>query len=808
MILGIRDFTYALRLLSKSPGFTLLTVAVMAAGIGLCLYMYSILNIFFYEPLAFDDGEDIVRLWQAPNGTTNFGKMHPLDYEEVKEQVNGFSEIVAFDNRSLSVVGRDGAVRYKGTAVEPNFFQFTRTKPILGRDFTPRDAYEGAEPVMVLSYEMWQSKFHGDESALDETLRLDGVPHRIIGVMPEGYHFPQSAEFWMPLKKDPTRTSRKEPGRRYHGAARLGDGISIDEANRQLALTMSRIEQQHPETNSNIGMVAANYKGVPSPAMIYPMQFSAALILILASLNVGNLLFSRAIERSKETAIRAALGAPRWVLVRQMLMESAIICFLGGLIGLFFVGWGLEVAGELFRSRFIADRPPFWWDFSIDFSIIKWCIIFVLFTILVTGGLPAWRNSGDDFNSVLRDGTRGALGKRAGRLSGLLVISEIFVSITVLLAASMLIITSYKLSNAEIGADIENKFIGKVSLPAKLYDTPEKKAQYAMLAQSRLENSTGIGNVMVAFSLPGDGGQAQAYAIDGLEYSQDQGYPRVNYIVQSIGSLPKFGIDLIEGRYFNNADRGLDKQTIIVTDSFAKQNFENESAIGKRIRIVSNDNGENEWLTIVGVVSHVAYGNPFGERSKVGAIFRPYAQSPTADLHFILEMKAARSIVVNTFRDKLASIDPGLPAFRFETFAQRRDRFAGGLTFISRTFLIVGIVAVLLAASGIYGVTSNTIQQRTREIGVKRALGALDWRITTEFLRKGFYQFLWGAIPGLAIGCAIGFAMSKQQGIPVTELILIPFPLVLAIAGVVLVSTYLPTQRALEIMPSDALRYE
>ena len=572
---------------------------------------------------------------------------------------------------------------------------------------------------------------------------------------------------------------------------------------------MQRIATQYPDTNAGKTAFVSSFKGNPSGPFVQSMRLIAILILLLASLNVGNLLYSRAIERSKETAIRAALGAPRWVLLRQMLLESTIICSIGGLVGLLFVGWFLQVSGEVFRARFIADRPFFWMDFSVDAFTIKLCLLFVVLTIFVTGFIPAWKNSGANFNSVLRDGTRGSLSKRAGFLNRALVIGEIFISLTVLLIAGMLIISNYRMTHTPIGADTSNKFIGKILLPNADYNTPEKQALYVKTLQERLENTTGIGGVMIANVLPGDNGSIMpSLAIEGTEYATETSYPKANYIIKSVGALEKFGIDLVEGRYFNNSDRGLDKATIIVTESFAKRQFPNESPLGKRLRLIENANDTFEWLTIVGVVKHTSFGEVLSDQARLGAIFRPYSQAPVVEFHVVMEMKAEIPAVLSSFRSQLASLDPNLPAFRFETYEGRRKRFSGSFTFLSQVFLIFGVVAVFIAATGIYGLTSNTVNQRAQEIGVKRAMGALESRIIKEYLLTGVKQLLWGGVPGLLLGGAIGIAMSKQLGVALSDLMLLPLPLVLIIVGVVLFSTYLPTSRVLNLSPSQALRRE
>jgi predicted permease len=531
--------------------------------------------------------------------------------------------------------------------------------------------------------------------------------------------------------------------------------------------------------------------------------------LLLASVNVGNLLLSRAIERGKETAIRVALGAPRLRLISQMLWESIIICFVGGLIGLLVLAWGLGIMGPV-TDAFFLDRVSFWWQFGVDGYTLRLVFLVVFGTILVTGLLPAWKNSGSDFNSVLRDGTRGALGKKAGRLNRILVISEIFLSMIVLMVAGVILVGSYLLNFADYGVNPDGILSAEVQLNDANYDTSEKQVQFARTLQSRLETSEGIGRVMISTAFPGDYSESSAIAIDGNEYTQEgtSNYPRANYIAVMPDTLTTLGVELKGGRYFNSGDDGLDKGTVIVTESFVSNYLPNGSPIGKRIRLVDGKNDTANWLTIVGVVKHTVQGPANDARGRLPSVFRPFTQAPRQQMEIALQMKSDKAAVTRTLRETLSSIDPKLPAYRIETLAKKIDRHSAPLKFVSTLFLLFGIATVFLAASGIYGVLSNTINQRTQEIGIKRALGAMDDRITKEFLMTGFKQLLWGGVPGLLAGGAMGFGMSKVIGIGNDHLIIITITLLTIIGTVVMLATYLPTKRALQMEPSAALRHE
>jgi len=488
-----QDFKYAVRLLAKKPGFTILTTLVMATGIGLSVYLFSFFN-FLFGDLPFKDGESIVVI----SASENFDSLSIHDYLDIRNNVKGLSQFGAYNEQNVNIIGRDGARRYSASHTESNMFQITNTLPVLGRTFSVEEDQVGAENVVVVGFDIWKNQYGGDKDILDKIVQIDGESHRIIGVMPEGYYFPGTAEVWLPLRKDANKLSRDET-ENIRGLAHIDDGFSKQEINLQLSVIMQRIEQQYPKTNHRI---SAYIDSLPMSSVaggitvVYSMQVVAILILVLASINVGNLLLSRAVERSKETAIRVALGAPRARLIGQMLWESIIICTLGGVIGLLMVAWGLEITQGI-TAGFFSGKMPFWWVFNVDAFTIKLFIAFVVSTILVTGLLPAWKNSGEDFNDALRDGTRGALSKKSGRLNKILVISEILISLIVLIGASVMVLSSYVRTHADIGVETDGILVADVALSDSRYDIASKKSQFINTLQSRLENSTGVRDVMI-----------------------------------------------------------------------------------------------------------------------------------------------------------------------------------------------------------------------------------------------------------------------------------------------------------------------
>lgn len=805
----MQDLSYAFRLLAKKPGFTALTTLVMAAGIGLSVYMFSFFHAILYKDLSFKDGESLVVISATINGTHDNALLSPHDFYQIRSNVKGLTEYSSYYNKDAIVVSRDGARRYPAIVSETNMFALTRVKPALGRVFVEEEGKAGAAHVVVIGHDIWQNQFGGNSNVITQSIRINGENHQIIGVMPQGYFFPNKAQLWLPNKEDPTQISRGQ-GNEVHGLAHIKPNISLKEIEQELAIVMQRIQQQYPETNNGIGAYAVSLPGSGASdgqPVIYTMHIVAILILALASINVGNLLLSRAVERSKETAIRVALGAPRYRLISQMLWESTIICVLGGVIGLLVMAWGLEIT-EGIVATFFVDPPAFWWKFGLDAFTIKLFLIIVIFTIIVTGVLPAWKNSGGDFNAVLRDGTRGALGKKSGRLNKLLVISEIFISMTVLIAAAVMVYASYAQSNADIGAETDNILTAKVLLPKSNYADAKQQIKFAKTLQSHIEHTNSIDEVIITTALPGNFGPEARFAIEGFEYTtkSNLSYPLMNNIALMPNSMRKLGVALKQGRYFNNGDDGLEKKSVIVSESFAQKYFPKQSVLGKRVRMVTEENNKVDWLTIVGVVENTLQGER--ETKSLPSVFRPFTQAPSNYMTIAMKMKTDQKSVTQALRKAMMVIDPELPSYRIESYLQTVERITAPITFISNLTALFALAAVVLAASGIYGVMSNTISQRTHEIGIKRALGADERLITQEFLLSGLKLLLIGGIPGIFAGGFMGFGMGQMFGTDNSILITIAIIMTTIVGAVVLFATYLPTQKALQFEPSQALHYE
>ena len=803
------DLRYTFRSMIKRFRFTLLTIFVMATGLGLSVYLFAMLHVQVFQDLPIKDGESLVQIYAKKDGTKTARNNHLHDMYEIRNNVKSLVEFGIFRNVDLNVTAKDGARRHKVVLSEPNIFQISRTKPLHGRTFSQAENQVGSENVVVIGHNFWMNYFTGDVNAIGQLLRINGEQHKVVGIMPENYYFPLNADLWLPLREDAEKIPRDEAGNVY-GLAHIKSGFKNEDVNKEINLVMKRLEERYPRTNGGVGAYAESIPRAAAGDGIvigYSLQLIAFLILVLAAINVGNLLLARTIERGKETAIRIALGAPRSRLIGQILLETLIICVIGAILGIFALKWGLDLTEQI-TSSYSIDRPPFWWDFSLDQYALTLAAAFFFLTIIIVSIFPVWKSFKMDFNAALRDGTRGAQGRKDGRLNRILVMSEIFVTLMVLIAASVMGFVNQRALNADYGVNTSNAITAQLMLPEANYNDVVSQNQFIDTLHSRLENSEGINSAVVASRLPGEYTAALDVAIDGFEYSTEDSYAEVNYLATTTDTFKNLEVPLVSGRYFDSSDRGSDKATVVVSASFADRFFANDSAVGKRLRFVSEDNEDFQWLTIVGVVSHTIQGSSFSPRGKLPVVFRPISQAPVRNLSIGIKTSLSLEASTKVLREAVASLSPDLPVFKVETYDEKIERHIRPLAFITNVFLAFGLAAAVLAGSGIYGVLSNAILRKTQEIGVKRAFGAQDKAIYKEFFGHALKQYLIGGIPGALLGALMGFGMMQVFPVFLADVLIISFIVMVLVLGVVLLATYIPTKQALSMEPVDAIRYE
>ena len=826
------DIKYAARLLFKKPAFTALTVLIVAVGLGLTLYTYSLLNNLVFKPLVVDGERPVIAL-EAQFDYSHLSRRAADPYHLLRayNELDMLDEFGFYEDYTALVGGSHSsadkkAKMYNATFASWNIFEFAGVQPIYGRGFKEQDLDTGAEPVIILSYKVWQSYFAGDERVIDTMVPVDAVPTRIIGVMPAGFSFPVAAEIWLPLSRaeiSPTEQSRAS----LYAFGYIKANVSM--ARLQLALDdiSKDIIKNLPEDlswragNNGKYLVALPFKeaGIMQYYTIFIAMFVVTfLILLLACINVANLLLARVNERYKEIAIRVALGVPRKRLILQMLWESIFICSVGGFLAVLLAIWGLDISNSVFDSTYAVNNlKPFWWQVSIDSNSIIVLIITVIAMILVTGFIPARRALSGDFNAVLRDGTRGALGKKAATASQALVISEILLSCVVLIMATIILSTSYAASKADYGVETENRLTARLQLPPTNYDVRYdteheeadrlKRTTFYYKLKAELEQQVNIESVAFMTQFPGTGGGTSHFEIEGRAAPVYNENPYSNNEVVGKDSWRAVGMKIIEGRDFDHRDVGMEVRSIIINESIARDFFPDGDAIGKRVRR-SGRNRVGDWNTIIGVVSDTFHGTTMDSSS---ASYNSYHLMDSFGLpnvgiaiHYTGTEQRTREVLL----DAVDKVDGDVGVYHLQSYDSMIKQPMLLVSAVSKVFLLCGIIAVFLAASGIYAVASNSILQRTQEIGVRRALGSSDSKIMRLFMKQASKQLILGLIVG--IGCSIALVkyMSETMIINMNSYFISLFGVPIMIVAIVMFATFIPTRKVVQMEPSEALHHD
>lgn len=821
------DIKYSARLLNKKPIFTALTVSIVAIGLGLTLYAFSLLNSLLFTPLSFADNEPIYAVEGIYDHThLQRERADAVDLNNLKNDKTLFKDMGLYTEGITFVGGAgEGLRKFNSTYVSWNLFDFTGVKPMLGRALEPSDHNDGAEQVLVLGYGMWRSYFNSNPNVIGMIVPIDGSdPARVVGVMPEGFAFPSIAQMWQPLPKDLYNPTEREKGRLF-AYAKLADGVSLRQAQIALDDVSLKLSQTLPEDQRGI-VRNGKYLTIESfkkanitqyYGMFLALAVVAVLILALACINVGNLLLARVNERVKEVAIRVALGVPRKRLILQMLLESVFICSLGGFIAILLAGWGLDVTNQVFDSTYEVDKlRPFWWSLGLDANALVMLFVAITVMVLTTGFMPAWRSLNGDFNAVLRDGTRGALGKRAVKTTKILVISEILLSAVVLIMATILLVSSYAAGKADYGVKTERRLTAQLQLPFKDYPIRnDTEFEYQdILARSKvfydlkssLESRDDIHSTIYMSSLPGTGGGTSHFEIEGREAPVYNENPYANNEGVSRDSWHALDMQIVAGRDFDHRDIEEGARTIIINESIAKAFFPDGDAVGTRIRQVFR-NFERDWMTIIGVVSDTFHGTKMEFSS---ASYNAYnvmdswgmTRVMTA-IHYSGSQKQAEQALLEAARQ----INLNVGVYHVQSYDAMVEKPILLISAVSKIFLLCGLVAAFLAASGIYAVAANSIQQRTQEIGMRRALGSTDGRIMGLFMKQASWQLAVGLSIGVAISLWLLSFMSQTMIFNDWGYWLGMFGMPIVIIATVLFATYIPTRKVVQMEPSDALHH-
>lgn len=804
-----QDGGYAIRMMRKNPAFTIAAVLTIALGIGANTAIFSVVYGVLLKPLPYGNGDELVHLKQvasrvAPQGNFPFSEKEKLDFEAQTKTLSGVAE---YHSMAFILIG-DEPQRVQTGVVSPHFFDLFQIRPILGRGFTAEDDKHGAgEGVLMLTYRFWQRSFNGDRSIINRKFQMNNRPHIVIGVLPPLPGYPDENDVYMPVSHCPFRSAQQtrenRNGRMVNLYARLKPGATLEQARAEAATIASRLEKEYPQSYpANLGYTASADEVRRELTQDARLTFTvllgtAGFVLLIACANVANLALARVLRREREIGIRAAMGASRTRLVRQLLTESAILSLLGGALGLA-IAWSGQSMLVQFASRFTPRAD----EITMDATVLLFTLGVSLLSGLIFGALPAL-SSAENVSAALREGgrTTGSVGRHRAR--GVLLVSQVAFSFVLLIGAGLMMRSLVKLLQVNPGFSTENVLAARVALNFTKYNTPDLSRAFFRTLQEKLEGQPGIVSVGITSNypmMPGAQPGNQRVLLEG-QTAADPDIRTADPRVASPGYFRTIGMPLVSGRWFTPQDQPDSPPVAIVNQAFAQKFFPGEDAVGKRI----STNLGNAWMEIVGVVADVRHYGP--GQAVAAEVYRPLEQIGFSN-RVLLRSSGSAIAMAEVLRRVVREIDPHQPVEQFRTLEQARsDSIANPRLTASLMGLFAGL-ALLITITGIAGVMVLSVNQRTHEIGIRMALGASPGKV----LRMVMGQGLLLVIAGLAIGVFGALWLTKLM----TQLLFAVEPTdVVTFVGVsavlllcAAIACWLPARRAATIDPMIALRTE
>ena len=829
-----RDLRIGLRVLVKERTFCALAVAVLALGICGVTTMFSVVNGVMLRGFAFPNADRLASANFIDPSSVNFfgvnGQISSMDFQELVPEQRSFEMMSAYLNGSTVNVTVNGKPqRYTGAYTTENFLRILGVSPIVGRDFTADDNKRGAEKVALIGYGVWQRDFGGVPEIAGTSVRINGKPATIIGVLPKGFAFPTNEELWIPLFSEFPPLPRNDP--RANNPAVLGllkPNVTFDEANAEFTALARRFASAYPATNKpfNTGRVEPlikTFTPLPLRGTLLTMLGFCVGVLLIACVNVMNMQSARATLRAKELAIRSSLGASRMRLINQMLTESALVAGLGAAIGIALAYGATDWLQATIRS--LDNPPPAYISFDVDGVVLAVTVGATVLAALASGLLPAWISSRTDTNAVLRDGGRGSTSRAVTLISRGLVVFQIVVTCVLLIGSLLQVRSILKQQTIDYGYDTGGVMSARMGLMDGDYPSQDARRLFYdrllrdLPAVPEFEAAALTNRFRMVFS------GVVPIEIEGRDYKENRDRPQANN--EQIGGafFQVTGQRLLEGRAFSENDVDAWQPVAIVNAAFARKHFGGDSALGRRFRTMTNNGTQpGVWRTIVGVVSTVRMLGPFNNPNVddsgyyvpfYSSVAGPALKEPLVSQFatVVVKPRGGRRAdqLATTLRREIAKADPNLPLYFVGTPRSQIDGFVAQNRIVATMFTVFGAVAILLASVGIYGVMSFAVNQRRQEFGVRMALGAADRQILGMVLRQGVLQIALGLTVGLALAFALATAL--RAGIQSTLFVTARDPLtygsVFAIVTLVsLIATFVPAHRATRVDPMVTLRAE
>jgi len=801
-----QDVRYSLRQLLKHKGFTVVAVLTLALGIGVNTAMFSVLNTFLFRSLPYPQSDRLVRVFRTSPHSQSWPHSNANFFDQ-REQNTVFDKMAAYNfaSRNLAEQGQT-AERLLSLAGTEDFFPMLGVAPALGRTFKPEEFEAGADNVVVLTDRFWARRFGSDPNIIGRTIQLDGKTVEIIGVMPPGFDHPilwGPIDIWQPLAF--SKEQRANRGTNYLSSfGRLKPGVTIEQAEQSMITLAANIGKQNSANEGESLRLEPLQRSMSDSIGRTVMWFTfglAGFVLLIACANLANLQLVRTTARSRELAVRAALGAARMRLLRHSLTESIVVALIGGAISLV-----VAIAGVQFISnRLFNDLPGA--SVQLDYKVFGFALLCSVLTGVLFGTVPAWFASRADINLALRENSRGSTaGKSQHRLRHTLIVGEVAFAMVLLAAAGLFLRGLHRFINADPGWRVDGLVTAQMSLRGEKYADHKQRVAFLTALENRLRTLPGVQHAAIGGSQPAYGFQSSnSFLVEGRPEPPPEKMPEIFVEPVSSDYFATLGARLQQGRTFNESDVADHPRVVIINESTARTFWPNESPIGKR---VSDAGRERTYAEVVGVINDLAFPADLGEPYTRFQSFVPVAQAAPGYLTLVVRTSSNAEAFGNTLRNAVAELDPSLPVYRIRTVQTAIDQGLGSISLLGSLLGAFAVVGLILAAIGIYGVVSYTVVQRTGELGIRMALGAQARDVLWLVLGKGAVLVLVGAVLGVASAYGVSRLLTSLiPSLPTRD------PLVLVLTAVVLIAVallacYIPARRATRVDPLIALRSE